>query len=520
MRNWTPGIPDCIPEEIRRRHQLIPLHRAFRGIHFPESPDMLQEALYRFKFQEFLMLQGMMAIKRKKLRKTPNTAHCVIAGDILHKLYHQLPFEPTNAQKRVLKEIYADFRGEVPMNRLLQGDVGCGKTLVAAMAAAIMTANAYQTAIMAPTEILATQHYEHFKKNSTGSKAPCCLMTGKTAKKEREKIREAVASGEIPIVIGTHALIREAVRFSRLGLAVIDEQHRFGVDQRGELIRKGLHPHVLAMSATPIPRTLSMTLYGDMDVSLIDEMPKNRVPVKTKVVTPSRLPSVYHFLEKEMQAGKQVYVVYPLIAESEKMDLQALEKGFDELSRHFRGYRLEMLHGKVKKEEKKRIMAGFRENSVQMLVSTTVIEVGVDNPNATVILIENAERFGLSQLHQMRGRVGRGTKASWCILVQRNRSESTDERLKIMEKSNDGFRIAEEDLRQRGQGDLFGARQHGLPEVKFIDIYRDRPLMEKVRKTAFCLIREDPQLLAPGHREFRRYFLSHYGDKLHYMSIG
>ncbi len=515
-----PEIPDCIPHDIRAQHRLISLYRAFKGVHFPESPELLHEAQYRFAFQEFLMLQSIMAVKRKKLRQTPNMARCVTAGNILHKLYHQLPFEPTNAQKRVLKEIYADFKGEVPMNRLLQGDVGCGKTLVAAMAAAIMTANGFQTAIMAPTEILANQHYEQFKKEFERLKVPCCLMTGKTAKSERDPLRKAVASGEIPIVIGTHALIQEDVQFAKLGLTVIDEQHRFGVDQRGSLIKKGLYPHVLAMSATPIPRTLSMTLYGDMDVSLIDEMPKNRSSVKTKVVLPPRLPRVYHFLEKEMQAGKQVYVVYPLIAESEKMDLQTLEKGFELLSKHFSSRKLAMLHGKINKEEKKRIMTEFRENTIQMLVSTTVIEVGVDNPNATVILIENAERFGLSQLHQLRGRVGRGTKSSWCILVQRSHSENTDERLKILEKSNDGFKIAEEDLRQRGQGDLFGARQHGLPDLKFVDINRDRPLLEKARKAAFNIIHEDPQLLKPGNQSFRKFFLSRYGDKLRYISIG
>ncbi|MDZ7797667.1 MAG: ATP-dependent DNA helicase RecG [Candidatus Marinimicrobia bacterium] len=515
-----PEIPDCIPDKIREQHQLISLYRAFKGVHFPESPELLHKAQYRFAFQEFLMLQSIMAVKRKKMRRTPNMAKCVTAGNILHKLYHQLPFEPTNAQKRVLKEIYADFKGEVPMNRLLQGDVGCGKTLVAAMAAAIMTANGFQTAIMAPTEILANQHYEQFKKEFERLKVPCCLMTGKTAKSERDPLRKAVASGEIPIVIGTHALIQEDVQFAKLGFTVIDEQHRFGVDQRGSLIKKGLHPHVLAMSATPIPRTLSMTLYGDMDVSLIDEMPKNRSSVKTKVVLPPRLPRVYNFLEKEMRAGKQVYVVYPLIVESEKMDLQALEKGFELLSEYFSSRKLAMLHGKIHKEEKKRIMTEFRENTIQMLVSTTVIEVGVDNPNATVILIENAERFGLSQLHQLRGRVGRGTKSSWCILVQRSRSENTDERLEILEKSNDGFKIAEEDLRQRGQGDLFGARQHGLPDLKFVDINRDRSLLEKARKAAFTIIHEDPQLLKTEHRPFRKYFLSHYGDKLRYITIG
>jgi ATP-dependent DNA helicase RecG len=520
LEELDPGIPDCVPEPLRRCNGLCVLHRAFRQIHFPESPEMLDEALYRFKFQEFLMLQTLMALKRKQMRKTPNTAKCSVAGGVLHKLYHQLPFEPTEAQKRVLKEIYADLRGGVPMNRLLQGDVGCGKTLVAAMAAAIMTANGFQTAIMAPTEILANQHYEQFKKEFDRLHVPCALMTGKTRKAERDRMRGAVASGDIPIVIGTHALIQGDVEFSRLGLTVIDEQHRFGVDQRAGLIRKGLHPHVLAMSATPIPRTLSMTLYGDMDVSVIDEMPKNRASVTTKVIRPPRLSRVYAFLEKEMRAGKQVYVVYPLIAESEASDLQALEKGFGELRERFGDFRLEMLHGRTSRDEKRRIMGDFGKKAVHMLVSTTVIEVGVDNPNATVILIENAERFGLSQLHQLRGRVGRGSKHSWCILVQRSESDKAEERLRIMEKTADGFRIAEEDLRQRGQGDLFGARQHGLPDLRFVDLRRDRPLLEKARKAAFSLIREDPQLLGAAQKEFRRYFLQYYGEKLRYIQVG
>lgn len=515
-----PEFPDPIPEKIRNESNLMPFTEAIRQLHFPGSGETLDKALYRFKFQESLMLQSIIAIKKRRIQEQSNNAKCEKAGDILRNLYKHLPFEATEAQKRVLKEIFADLKGNQPMNRLLQGDVGCGKTLVAAMAAAIMTSNGFQTAIMAPTEILANQHYEHFKNEFDRLGVNCCLLTGKIPKKQRDLLLAAISSGEIPIVIGTHALIQEDVQFSHLGLVIIDEQHRFGVDQRGTLIKKGYHPHTLAMTATPIPRTLSMTLYGDMDVSIIDEMPKGRIPVKTKVVLPSRLPGVYDFFEKEMNAGRQIYVVYPLIAESEKMDLKAVEKGYEELQERFSNFQIGMLHGRIKKDDKKLIMQAFIDNKIQLLVSTTVIEVGVNNPNATVMLIENAERFGLSQLHQLRGRVGRGSEASWCILVQRNQTQISTDRLRILENNNDGFIISEEDLRQRGQGDFFGARQHGLPDLKFVNMFSDRPIMEKARNVAFTLIQKDPQLLLPVHLDFRNYFLAHYADKLDYAGIG
>jgi ATP-dependent DNA helicase RecG len=515
-----PEIADPIPDHIRNTYKLSPFISAIHQVHFPETSHLLDQALYRFKFQESLMLQTLVSIKKMKIKAQNNHVKCKRAGELLKDMYDNLPFEPTDAQKRVLKEIYADLKTGIPMNRLLQGDVGSGKTLVAAMAAAIMTANGYQTAIMAPTEILANQHYEHFKSEFDRLQVPCCLLTGKTTKKQRENLLKAIKAGQIPIVIGTHALIQEDVEFKHLGLVIIDEQHRFGVDQRGALIKKGPPPHSLAMTATPIPRTLSMTLYGDMDVSIIDEMPKGRIPIKTKVVLPERLSSIYDFFEKEMSAGRQIYVVYPLIAESEKMDLKAVEKGYEELKERFSGFSVAMLHGRTKKDEKKETMRAFIANEVNLLVSTTVIEVGVNNPNASVMLIENAERFGLSQLHQLRGRVGRGSEASWCILVQRNQGSISTERLHILEKTNDGFIISEEDLLQRGQGDLFGARQHGLPDLKFINMFTDRPIMEEARKAALDLIQKDAQLLLPANVEFRRYFLSHYSDKLNYAGIG
>ena len=520
LDNLHPDFPDPLPRGIMEDKKLMSFTEAIRQMHFPESQASLENALYRFKFQESLMLQSIVAIKKQKIQQQMNQAKCLKAGDLLKDMYDHLPFEPTDAQKRVLKEIYADMKSDTPMNRLLQGDVGSGKTLVAAMVAAIVTANGYQTAIMAPTEILANQHYEHFKSEFDRLGVACCLLTGKTTKKQREILLRAIKEGVVPIVIGTHALIQDDVVFKQLGLTIIDEQHRFGVDQRGSLIKKGLQPHVLAMTATPIPRTLSMTLYGDMDISVIDEMPKGRLPVKTKVVLPSRLQGVYDFFEKEMTAGRQIYVVYPLIAESEKMDIKAAEEGYKELQERFKGFQLALLHGKTKKDEKREIMQGFMTNKINLLVSTTVIEVGVNNPNASVMLIENAERFGLSQLHQLRGRVGRGSDAAWCILVQGNLSPQSEERLMIMENTHDGFVISEEDLKQRGQGDMFGSRQHGLADLKFLNMYSDRRIMEEARDTAFEMIREDSQLLKPANAAFRQYFLSHYLDKLNYAEIG
>lgn len=516
----SPEIHDPIPRKVLEENKLMPFLIAIRELHFPSDNDSLKKAIHRFKYQEALMFQSVVELRRRKFKAHLNGAKCEKAGQLLSDMYNNLPFVPTNAQKRVVKEIYEDLKAEHPMNRLLQGDVGCGKTLVAAMSAAIVTANGFQTAIMAPTEILANQHYESFKNEFNRLGVKCCLLTGKTPKKQRELLLLEINAGRIPIVIGTHALIQKDVHFKKLGLVIIDEQHRFGVDQRGALIKKGPPPHTLAMTATPIPRTLSMTLYGDMDVSVIDELPKGRIPVRTKLVTPSRLPSIYDFFDKEADAGRQIYVVYPLIAESEKMDLKAVENAYVELRERFPHLNISMLHGKTKKDEKSSIMEAFIRNEIDILVSTTVIEVGVNNPNASVMLIENAERFGLSQLHQLRGRVGRGTQESWCILVQRNTSPESTERLKIMEKTNDGFVISEEDMKQRGHGDMFGARQHGLPEMKFINMFTDQKYMEVARNSAIYIFNNDEQLLLPVNAAFREYFKKHFAKKLEYSGIG
>lgn len=520
LEQLDPGVEDCLPQSIRDELKLPSLLSAIGEMHFPSAEKSLERAKKRFKFQELYMMQLLIALRQNKIKSEKTTAKCGAAGNSVVALYKQTPFEPTAAQKRVINEIFQDMKSDRPMNRLLQGDVGSGKTWVASMAAAIMADNGFQTAIMAPTEILARQHAIHFEREFNQLRIPCCLLTGKTSKKERETMLPALADGRIPIVIGTHALIQEAVAFKDLGLVIIDEQHRFGVDQRGDLIRKGHHPHVLAMTATPIPRTLSMTLYGDMDVSVIDELPPGRKAISTKMISPGRLPGVYDFLQKEMDAGRQVYVVYPLIKESEKMDLKAAEEGLKELKTYFPAKQIALLHGKTANDEKNRIMGAFKANEIQLLVSTTVIEVGINVPNASVMLIENAERFGLSQLHQLRGRVGRGADKSWCILVQRKETETSRLRLGIMEKTQDGFEISEADMSFRGSGDLFGSRQHGLPTLQIAELPGDERILEFARKYAFKTITADAHLLKPENMALKDYFLRKYQEKLDYVRIG
>lgn len=516
-----PELPDPLPDTVRNTIRLLPYREALFQMHFPVDEASLKRGWFRFKFQELFMLQLLLAVKKRTVRQQKSPYVCSQAGELIHKLYHSLPFDLTNAQKRVIREIYKDLRSGHVMNRLLQGDVGSGKTLVAAATAAIMTDNGFQTAIMAPTEILATQHYKNFNQLFTPLNIPIALLTGRqSAPKKRESLTH-VANGQTPLVIGTHALIQEGVAFKNLGLVVVDEQHRFGVDQRALLIRKGLSPHVLSMTATPIPRTLSMTLYGDMDVSVLDEMPPGRKAIRTSVVTPAGLPKTYEFIRSEIHKGRQVYVVYPLISESEKMDLKAAEAGYEELrDTVFPDLNVAILHGKTPAREKERIMTEFKEGKIQILVSTTVIEVGVDVPNASIMMVENAERFGLTQLHQLRGRVGRGAEQSYCLLVNRKNTEQGNARLRILEKSTDGFEIADADLKLRGPGEFFSTRQHGESGLKIADLVSDMPIMMKARKEAFKLIDDDPQILRSAHATLREFFLKHYRDKLDYATIG
>jgi len=461
-----------------------------------------------------------LAIKRRQIKSEKCLAQCKKAGELTTNLYNKLPFDLTDAQKRVAREIYNDLRSETPMNRLLQGDVGSGKTIVAAISAAIITENNFQTVIMAPTEILAEQHYNNFKRYFKPWGIDCELLIGKQTKKQRETILPKIANGKTPIIVGTHALLQEKVKYSKLGLVIIDEQHRFGVDQRMTLIKKGINPHVLMMTATPIPRTLSISVYGDMDTSIIDEMPKGRKPIVTRVVKEVKLPKVYDFLKNQINSGRQIFIVYPLISESEKMDLQAAEKGFENISKIFSSYKIALLHSKLKKLEKKEVVEKYKSGEVDILVSTTVIEVGVDIPNATVMIIENAERFGLSQLHQLRGRIGRGGEKSYCILVSRKDTEQGNERLRILEGTIDGFKISEADLKLRGPGEFFSAKQHGLVDLKIANLIEDGEILQKARLAAFSIIKNDPNLSNKNNKDFKEFFLKNNKDKLNYASIG
>tara|TARA_Y100001956_G_scaffold80265_1_gene95106 strand:- start:466 stop:1686 length:1221 start_codon:yes stop_codon:yes gene_type:complete len=405
------------------------------------------------------------------------------------------------------------------MNRLVQGDVGSGKTIVAILASAIVAGNNFQVAVMVPTEILAYQHYSVFKSYFDKVRVPVGLLVGKQNLSERKNLLSGIEDGKIRIVIGTHAIIQKEIKFQDLGLIIIDEQQRFGVIQRGNLVDKGLDPHVLSMTATPIPRTLANTFYGDMDLSLINEMPKHRKPVTTKVVNQKSLEKVYGFMESELEKGRQCIVIYPLIDDSEKLDLETAINGFEVLKRRFLDYSVELVHGRMKREEKDKIMSNFSTNKIKLLVSTTVIEVGIDVPNATVMLIENAERFGLTQLHQLRGRIGRGSEKGYCILIHRKITENSKKRLSIMERTKDGFEISDEDLKLRGPGEFYGTRQHGYPIWKIADIVNDGKIIRDAQKAASNIIDDDNNLIKISNEKIRKRFFQEYQEMLNMVNI-
>lgn len=475
---------------------LMPLSEALYNIHFPRNPELLRKARYRLKFEELFYVQLNILRYTKERRNKFRGLVFSKVGDIFNTFYSRnLPFELTGAQKRVIKEMRRDMRGGRQMNRLLQGDVGSGKTLVALMVMLIALDNGYQACMMAPTEILAAQHYETLTRFLDGMDVRVELLTGSVKGKRREDILRGLLTGDVHILVGTHAVIEDTVGFSSLGLVVIDEQHRFGVAQRAKLWAKSsTPPHVLVMTATPIPRTLAMTLYGDLDVSVIDELPPGRKPVRTIHQFDNRRASMYAFMRKQIQEGRQVYVVYPLIQESEKMDIKNLEEGYLHVCEAFPEYKVSKVHGRMKPAEKEEEMQRFLRNETQIMVATTVIEVGVNVPNASVMVIENAERFGLSQLHQLRGRVGRGADQSYCILVTGYKlTEDTRKRIEIMVQTNDGFEIAEADLKLRGPGDLEGTQQSGVPfDLKIADIAKDGQLLQYVRGIAETLLDADP----------------------------
>lgn len=487
---------ETLPQEIRQKYDLIDLTAAMRNIHFPNSFELLAAARKRLIFEELLTLQlGLLKLKSKKRRET----HIRIINDFTKEFLHLLPFSPTGAQLRAVKDCVADMQGKYPMNRLLQGDVGSGKTAVAAGVIYTAVKNGFQCALMAPTEILANQHYETLSNLLEGAGIKTELLTGSTPAAEKRRIKAALACGEAQFAIGTHALIQKDVDFKNLGLVITDEQHRFGVNQRASLAEKGSEVHTLVMSATPIPRTLALMIYGDLDISILDELPPGRQKIRTDVVDSRYHKRLYEFVKKQIAAGQQAYIVCTLV-EAGESDLLPAEEYAEQLANGaFKGINLGVLHGKMNSKSKERVMAGFVSGHIKILVATTVVEVGVDVPNASVMIIENAERFGLSQLHQLRGRVGRGKVQSYCVLVSDSESETARERLQIMKKYSDGFKIADEDLKQRGPGDFFGNRQHGLPELKIADMLSNTEILAECRRCADDILKEDFRLDLPKY---------------------
>ena len=506
MRSVAQGLAACrdqledpLPEEIRRSHELCHVGYAYEQIHFPAGEEELAVARRRLVFEELFLL----AIGLKKLRRRRDELSCAPWADTdLVDFYAALPFDLTGAQRRAIGEITADLRSGRPMNRLVQGDVGSGKTMVAAAALVCAAWNGFQGALMAPTEILAEQHYQGLAPLLERLGITCGLLTGAMRAKERREVLARLADGELDVVIGTHALISADVSYARLGLVVTDEQHRFGVAQRSALSAKGERPHLLVMSATPIPRTLALIIYGDLDVSVIDELPPGRVPVKTVLVGESKRQRMYGFVRDQVREGRQVYIVCPAVEENPEgaWDLKAVTEYARVLGEQvFPDLRVGLVHGRMKAKEKEAAMAAFTAGETSILVSTTVIEVGVDVPNASLIIIENADRYGLSQLHQLRGRVGRGKHQSWCVLVSDNRSPDTRARLKVLTQTNDGFQIAEEDLKLRGPGDFFGERQHGLPALRVADLETDTRVLKEAQDAAAEVLADDPDLARPEH---------------------
>lgn len=522
LRQAEGKIPEVLPQAILEKLKLMPKSEALRVIHFPKASDELQRAQNRLKFEELFFIQ-LQLIKLKLVREERSKGIIFNNAELLTTFYNQhLPFPLTNAQKKVIREIYGDMKSGKQMNRLLQGDVGSGKTIVGFISMLIAIGSNAQTALMAPTEILAQQHYHGLRRYADAMGIPIALLTGSTKKAERKKIHEQLQGGSLKILVGTHALLEEEVKFQLLGLAVIDEQHRFGVAQRSKLWKKNTEvlPHVLVMTATPIPRTLAMTLYGDLDISVIDELPKGRKPIRTEHRFDNHRLQVQAFLKSQIAAGRQVYIVYPLIDESEKLDLKHLMDGYESISRAFPETGISILHGKMDSESKDYEMARFKKGETAIMVATTVIEVGVDVPNASVMVIENAERFGLSQLHQLRGRVGRGAEQSYCVLMT-DVKLSADARLRMetMVRTNNGFEVAETDLKLRGPGDLMGTQQSGLLDLKIADLGKDGEILKIARDTAIDVLKADPELQKTEHQPTLNYLRSMKNSRMNWSRI-
>lgn len=507
----TPHLQETLPDFLVQKYRLIPKADALWGIHLPENEGHLHQARRRLKFEE-LFYNQLKLIKQKLLRRTDYAGQVFGPTPLARRFYEEhLPFSLTGAQKRVLQEVYEDLKTGRQMNRLVQGDVGSGKTIVAFLSMLAAIGNGAQACLMAPTELLAEQHYRNLSRFAEALGLPIALLTGSTTKKTRRLLFPALAEGAIPLVVGTHALLEDPVQFHNLGMAIIDEQHRFGVEQRARLWRKNpaFYPHVLVMTATPIPRTLAMTLYGDLDVSQIDELPPGRKPILTRWRSDQHRLEVFEFVRNELRKGRQAYLVYPLIEESEKLDFKDLMDGYESVKRAFPEYHISMVHGRMPAADKEYEMQRFIKKETQLMVATTVIEVGVDVPNASVMVIESAERFGLSQLHQLRGRVGRGADQSYCILMTGLKlSSETRTRMKVMTETNDGFVIADTDLKLRGPGDMAGTRQSGQVDLLIADLSQDGQILQVARDEAQSILEHDPDLHRPEHASIRRQ-LSH-----------
>ncbi len=489
---YTDSMQDAIPDGIRKKNGLCDFKTALKSIHFPLERQALESAKRRLVFEELFVLQtGLLFLKRRRRA----LAGCTVKKNLLEEFKKTLSFKLTGAQERVINECLTDMMSPRPMNRLIQGDVGSGKTAVAAALMYISAGNGFQSALMAPTELLAEQHFKTLCKITENSGIKCALLTGSLTKKQKDEVKAGLKSGEIKVAVGTHALLTDDVEFENLGLVVTDEQHRFGVGQRGRLSSKGNNPHTLVMSATPIPRTLGLIIYGDLDISIIDEYPAGRQKIATYCVDSSYNARVYNYIKKFIAEGRQAYIVCPLVDENEALGIKSASEYYKELSENqFKGYTVGLLHGKMKPKDKENVMRRFAAGEIQLLISTTVIEVGIDVPNAALMVIENAERFGLSQLHQLRGRIGRGEYSSACILISDVKSGDTKRRLDVIKNNTDGFKIADEDLKLRGPGDFLGSRQHGLPDMKIADIFADRETLHSAGKEAEELLRRDPML--------------------------
>ena len=513
---------EYLPEEIRERYQLADANYAIRTIHFPKNMQELLTARKRLVFDEFLLFVLAIQLLKEKTEEAPNTFPMKPVWTT-EEIIEGLPYDLTGAQKNVWHEIERDLSGHKLMSRLVQGDVGSGKTVIAFLAMVLSAENGFQSALMVPTEVLANQHYEGFLRLMEEQNIASChpvLLTGSTTARQKREIYQKIADGEVNVIIGTHALIQEKVEYKNLGLVITDEQHRFGVRQREALTTRGNPPHVLVMSATPIPRTLAIILYGDLDISIIDELPAKRLPIKNCVVGTFYRPKAYSFIEKQVQMGRQAYVICPMVEESEGLEAENVTDYARKLQEILPGeIKVEILHGKMKPKEKNRIMEAFASGEIQVLVSTTVVEVGVNVPNATVMMVENAERFGLAQLHQLRGRVGRGEHQSYCIFIQGNNEENTSKRLKILNESNDGFYIAGEDLKLRGPGDLFGIRQSGLMEFKIGDIYNDAGILKNASEAAGEILALDFDLILPQHKALKEHLKGYMSEELENLGI-